>query len=551
MTCKGRQAFAGTLLVAAQLCLGSTSVHAASCRELAPQLAQALTKPDVVAKRLDANKRDRWSGQTALMCVAADTQFSDADKVLIARVLTRNDTDFNLIDNSGDSALHHSVAAGAADLATYLMAQGADPDLANLQGESPFQMAMKSTNKALVAVFASHGRFVDNKNASGETALYEAARRGDLELVGQLIDRGANAGTSNRNALVGAALGGHADVARFLIEQIHIPVDVRSKDGETPLMGAAAANQMALAQLLVETFGADSSLVSPVGYSALSFAARSGHVEMVRYLLDRGASIETSQPSALAAAALARQPKVVNLLLERGAHLDAGTVEKPGVLYWAAVGGDESVLTALIDHGAAFPALPADTGLLIPAILNGHYGRGMLARGNRDGATPYLRQAITNYRGVAADLAGRSQAMGRAANRLQTKAAIVNSFIVVFGAFASDYQARHSAATYAQIESLNYALRSGTGANGYFDAYAVLQPTAQGSAAASNLAFIKGVDVSATHAESIQSLLADASTLDKLAAEYRREADQIDDLLTCPPPAAPGVSSTESCAAGR
>jgi hypothetical protein len=101
----------------------------------------------------------------------------------------------------------------------------------------------------------------------------------------------------------------------------------------------------------------------------------------------------------------------------------------------------------------------------------------------------------------------------------------------MYGVFISDYQDRHSAATYAQIESLNYAFLIGTGAGGYFDAYAVLEPTVESSAAASNLAYIKGVHLSATYTEIIQSLLTDASSLDRLVAEYRREADQIANLL--------------------
>ena len=57
--------------------------------------------------------------------------------------------------------------------------------------------------------------------SSPESALLEAAQRGDVEVVRKLVDTGVDLNVRNdieRTALIVAALNGHAEIAQILID---------------------------------------------------------------------------------------------------------------------------------------------------------------------------------------------------------------------------------------------------------------------------------------------------------------------------------------------
>src|SRR3990167_3202934 len=72
--------------------------------------------------------------------------------------------------------------------------------------------------------------------------------------------------------------------------------------------------------------GADINSVDTYGYTALIFAAKNVHIDIVRLLLDRGANINAindSENTALMHAAFNGHINTVRLLLDRGANINA------------------------------------------------------------------------------------------------------------------------------------------------------------------------------------------------------------------------------------
>ena len=84
-------------------------------------------------------------------------------------------------------------------------------------------------------------------------------------------------------------------------------------------------------------------------------AARNGHVELVRVLLEDGANVETVnnfQETALHRATYYGQLEVCRLLLDWGAKVDPLDILRDTPLYYAANKGNLSMVKLLVERGA-------------------------------------------------------------------------------------------------------------------------------------------------------------------------------------------------------
>jgi ankyrin repeat protein len=290
-----------------------------------------------------------------------------------------------------------------------------------------------------------------------QSPLFAAIATGNVRILEALLDAGASLSATNEmgeTPLHAAVLQDNADVVRALIERgASIDAQVQRPkhqyDGRTPLMSAAAGNDLVTVKMLLEK-GADPFLKDSSGFTALTFAeifgkraanhlrkvmavspansqlgihdaARSGLIERVARLLDDG--IPADSPNDLGStplhlAAMGGHADITRLLIERGATVDARNSHGNTPLLFAdtlavvkvllAAGADPNVdvgggitpflyrattgrpdvLAALIDAGADLAVRSAD-------------GRTVLdhAKSNR----PDARRLIKERMGLAAD----------------------------------------------------------------------------------------------------------------------------------------------------
>lgn len=122
-----------------------------------------------------------------------------------------------------------------------------------------------------------HSRKKDYKikrDSTGRSFLQRACKKGDLNEVQELIERGANPNESDFGGftcLHEAALAGHTDIVEYLIEQ---GANVNKQalefgDYETPLMDAAENKHVETVKMLLK-HGADPDICNADGYSALT-----------------------------------------------------------------------------------------------------------------------------------------------------------------------------------------------------------------------------------------------------------------------------------------
>lgn len=175
---------------------------------------------------------------------------------------------------------------------TLLLNRGFDPDTPDPDGNTGLFLALRDGSvKAAQALVDWPGTKVETRNANDESPLMMAALKGHADIVRKLIERDADVNKPGWTPLHYAATNGHLAIMELLLEH-HAFIDAQSPNGTTPLMMAAHYGTPAAVQLLLEA-GADPAMKNQLGLSALDFARRGERPDSVELI---AASVRRAQP---------------------------------------------------------------------------------------------------------------------------------------------------------------------------------------------------------------------------------------------------------------
>jgi ankyrin repeat protein len=158
---------------------------------------------------------------TLLTPMAAQAQFSDSYNFLKAvkdadgqkvtdLVQKPGSTVINSRDvTSGETALHLVIARRDNTWLSFLLAKGANPNLADNRGNTPLMNAVQARFEDGVRTLLAGGAQIDKANGSGETPLIRAVQLRDVGLVRLLIAQGANA--DKRDTIAGMSARDYAE----------------------------------------------------------------------------------------------------------------------------------------------------------------------------------------------------------------------------------------------------------------------------------------------------------------------------------------------------
>jgi ankyrin repeat protein len=225
-------------------------------------------------------------------------------------------------------------------------------------GNNALHWSVITRQLGLIARFVEQGTPIDAHRADGQTPILLAVN-GATDYWYRTTRSRSHPSLRNASVLVGSLLAHGA--------------------GYTISVAAAVGDQERLEQLLRKDIGLatrlDSARVSP-----LSRAAREGHVQIVRLLLDRGADPNTpedlaSDGRALFEACCGNHLEVVQMLLAHGANPNAGLDSSGCCLTIGEVyHGDKAkpIEQLLRKHGAYTPPYAMSTQEMKQAIRDGH-----------------------------------------------------------------------------------------------------------------------------------------------------------------------------------
>uniref|UniRef100_UPI0035902682 ankyrin-3-like n=1 Tax=Myxine glutinosa TaxID=7769 RepID=UPI0035902682 len=360
----------------------------------------------------DVNTRNE-AGLTALHLAA-----KEGHAVIVSELLQR-DADVAAATKKGNQALHVACLAGKVEVARVLIRRGADVNAQAQHGFTPLYMASQENHVEVLRLLLENGADQTIPTEDGFTPLAVALQQGHEPAVATLLEsdirrpgsREGQGGESNRPApprtrlpaLHAAARKGDMQAVGIILDGgHHIESDMmmnkeNSSSGFTALHIAAHYGSQDVAVLLLDR-GADCNFKANNGITPLHVSAKRGHTELVTTLLDHGATIDAGTRDGLTplhCAARSGHESTVRLLIERGTPILAQTKNGLSPLHMASQGDHPPTMRTLLAGGS--PVDPVTLDLLTPLHVAAHCGHHRAARVLLEGGSDPNAKALNGF----------------------------------------------------------------------------------------------------------------------------------------------------------
>ena len=253
---------------------------------------------------------------------------------------------------------------GRPDAVTTLLANGADPRIADADGNTPLHHAARSSDPGVVALLRDAAAELDALNHDGLTPLGVACVAGNWRLAKFLLERGARPDPQDGQPVLLAAASTEEDdpAGVQLLLKHKAKVDARDAQRRSALHEAAHAGHAEITATLLAA-GADVHARDALQRTPWLEAARGAHLNVLDKLADAGAdrhAVDADRRNALMLACTAEQgsPALVRRLLEWGVDPASTDAQDRRAVDLAAEAG-RWALVSVLDPGYALPTAGA------------------------------------------------------------------------------------------------------------------------------------------------------------------------------------------------
>ncbi|XP_052389010.1 serine/threonine-protein phosphatase 6 regulatory ankyrin repeat subunit B-like isoform X1 [Carassius gibelio] len=228
----------------------------------------------------------------------------------VVKILLQNNARVDVFDEEGKAAIHLAAEQGHQDIVDILLAHNAFVNTKTKLGLTPLHLSAQSGSAQLVRLLVeTHQASVDALSLKKQTPLHLAAFSGQLDVCSSLLNLKADITATdiqNQTPLHLAVENDHSEVVKLFLRHQPKLAQLANMEGATCTHIAAAKGSVAvIKELLLFTQGPVTLNNKAKGLCPLHLAAAGGNTEVVKVLLDAGASVTEEDTDGMTAIHLA------------------------------------------------------------------------------------------------------------------------------------------------------------------------------------------------------------------------------------------------------
>ncbi|XP_015754289.1 PREDICTED: alpha-latrocrustotoxin-Lt1a-like isoform X4 [Acropora digitifera] len=253
------------------------------------------------------------------------------------------------------TALRSAIHGSNANVVKVLLANKADANIADLQGNTVLHSSTSKRFFNVSQVLIDSGSKVNERNNDGETSLHSAVHGKNVPVVKLLLRNNAETNIQDdegNTPLHISTREGLCDISQLLVDS-GCKINVRNNCGETPLHSCVRGENAAAVKLLIKN-NADANVQDTWGDTPLHISTRRGLCDISQLLVDSDCKINMRNiggETPLHSSVRGENAAEVKLLLKNNADANIQDNQGDTPLHTSSRRGFSSISQLLIDSG--------------------------------------------------------------------------------------------------------------------------------------------------------------------------------------------------------
>ncbi|XP_072397236.1 uncharacterized protein [Diabrotica undecimpunctata] len=269
----------------------------------------------------NGTSRDIYEGYQ-LTYLAAVRDYLDILKLLVSYY------GLNCLNYTIKNPIHEAAINGNVLIVEYLLENGTEVNIVGLGDRTPLHAAVEFCQQSVVELLLKNKADINAKDEMGCTPLHYAVIKENLPIIDMLIEYGADSHLRNRKRQSPLECATQSNCLNALRQLFKRGASFNCKRKFNCYQSLFLATQHGFLSVIIEFVrrGVDINIHSTKGHTLLHAACQFGQIEVVRYLLQNGANVNSkSQPNDTTPIYFAVkywQPEIIELLISYGGLLE-------------------------------------------------------------------------------------------------------------------------------------------------------------------------------------------------------------------------------------